>query len=91
MRAKSDPAALGHRHADARLQDAVAARDASGRLIDLRTIQGMARIADQLARGVARQPRVGVERQAVAHRRQDLHRADLHREARVPVSRAADG
>ena len=39
--------------------------------------------ADQLFRGVARQARVGVERDAVAHRRENGQLPDLDREARV--------
>ena len=37
----------------------------------------------ELFRGVARQARVGIERDAIAHRREDVQLADLHAEARV--------
>ncbi len=39
--------------------------------------------ADELLRGVARQARVGIERDAIAHRRENVQLADLHGEARV--------
>ena len=59
----------GHRHADARLQDAVAVGDAPQLRIDDRPVERMRDDADQLARGIARQLRVGVERDAVPARR----------------------
>src|SRR5450759_2357272 len=39
--------------------------------------------ADQLFRRIARQSRVRIERDAIAHRREDAQFADLHAEARV--------
>ena len=47
--------------------------------------------ADQLARGIARQLRVGVERDAVADAGERIERADLRREAGVGgAAHAAD-
>ena len=71
------------RDADARLQDAVAFGDAADRGIEGRPVERVRDDADQLARGVARQPRVAVERDAVAHLRQDRQVADVHGEAGV--------
>ena len=56
-----------HRDADPGLQDAVAFRHPSRRAVDLRLIERVKRDADQGLGGVARQLRVGVERDAVPH------------------------
>ena len=69
--------------ADARLQNAVAIDHQTGLRIDQWAVQRMRGDADQRARGIARQRRVAVERDAVAHRRQDGRVPDVHDEARV--------
>ena len=56
-----------HRHADARLQDAVALDDAPLLGVEARSVERVFDHADQLPRRVARQARVAVEREAVAH------------------------
>ena len=60
-------AADRQRRRDARLQHAVALDDAAGAAIEARPVERMRHRADQPARGVARQLRVGVERDDVAH------------------------
>ena len=77
------PGGAGHRHADAGLEDAIALGDAAQARVEPRSIQRVGDDADQGLRGVARQPRVGVQRDAIAHRRQDRQFADLHGEAGV--------
>src|SRR5207249_3909218 len=73
----------GHRDADPRLEDAIALGDAPLPRVEVGAVQGMDDDADELARGLARQPRVAVERDAIAHFREDAQLADLHLEARV--------
>ena len=65
------------RDADPRLQDAVALGDAARSRIEGRAVQRMRDDADQLPRRIARQARVAVERDAVAHLRQDREIADV--------------
>ena len=65
----------GHGHADARLQDAVALHHQLRLGIDDRPVQRMRDDADELARGLARQLRIRVERDAIPDRRQDLELA----------------
>ena len=77
------PRRARHRHADARLQDAVALGDASRLRVEPRLVQRVRDDADEALGGIARQTRVGVERDAVADRRQHVEVADLRREARV--------
>ncbi len=72
------------RDADARLQDRVALGDAAAGRVEMRPIQRVRDDADELLGGVARQARVGVERDAVAHAGQDREVPDLDVEARVP-------
>ena len=72
-----------HRDADARLQDAVALGDAPEASIEPRPIQRMRDDADERLGCVARQARVRIERDAIAHRRKNVQRADLLGEARV--------
>ncbi len=85
------PGGAGHRHADAGLEDAIALGDAAQARVEARSIQRVGDDADQGLRGVARQPRVGVQRDAVAHRRQDRQFADLHGEAGIARRRGGDG
>ena len=66
------------RRRDARLQDAVAVDDAPLRGVEARAVERMRHLADQPARGVARQPGVGVERDDVA----DVRRARAARRRR---------
>ncbi len=68
----------GHGDADARLQDPVAVRNAADARIEARDVQRVRDDADELFRRVARQTGVGIEREAVAHRREDVELADLH-------------
>src|SRR5258705_4391597 len=77
------PGGARHREADARLQDAVALGDAAERGIDPRAVQRVRDDADQRARGVAREPGVRIEREAVANRRQQVQAPDLDGEARI--------
>ena len=62
----------GHRDADPRLQNSVAFDDAAHARLEARTIQRMGNDTDERFGGVARQPRVRIERDAVAHRREDV-------------------
>ena len=73
----------GHRHAHARLQDAVALDHAALPGVDARPVERMLEDADQRAHRLARQAGVGVEREAVAHVGQHPHVADLDRVAGV--------
>ena len=77
------PRRAGHGHADARLQDAVALGDEPPHGIDLRPVERVKRDADERFRGIARQPRVAVERDAIADRRKHRQIADDVDEARV--------
>jgi hypothetical protein len=77
------PGGARHRNAHPRLQNPVALCDPADARVDARTVQRMRDDADQLFRGVARQPRIGVERDAIAHRRENAERPDLDGEARV--------
>ena len=78
--------------ADPRLQDAVAVGDAPGLRIEGRAIERVRDDADQLPRRITRQARVAVERDAVAHLRQDRHVADMEPEAGVggPAQQAVE-
>ena len=60
-------AADRQRRRDSRLQDGIAFHDPAGCGVEARPIERMRHLADQPAHGVARQPRVGVERDDVAH------------------------
>ena len=80
---KQRVAGARERDADARLQDAVSVGDATDRLVERRPVQRMGDDANQLPRGITRQPRIAVERDAVAHLRQYRAVADAQDEARV--------
>jgi len=64
------------RDAHARLQDSVPRRDAAQAGIEMRAVQRMLDDSDQVGRGVARQARVGVQRDDVAHLLEDRTVAD---------------
>ena len=69
------PGRARERDADARLQDAVAVGDAADARIEASArFSGCVMMPISCARGVARQARVAVERDAVAHLRQDRQR-----------------
>ncbi len=73
----------GHRDADSRLQNPVAFHDAADARVEARAIQRMRDDADELLGDIARQAGVRVERDAIAHRRENVQFADLYAEARV--------
>ena len=77
-----------HRHADARLEDAVALGDSSTLAVEMRLIERMGDDAAELACRIARQPRIGIERQAISHGREHVQPPDLCRKA--GVRRAAE-
>ena len=72
-----------HRHAHPGLQDRVALRDTAETRVEPGPVERVGGDADQLLRGVARQARVRVERDAVAHAREDGGVAGLDRETGV--------
>ncbi len=82
-------AADRQRRRHARLQDAVAADHALARLVEARPVQGMRHLADQPQRRVARQPRVGIERDDVAHAAPAPARRRRPRRTRCRSRRAA--
>ena len=57
----------GERGRDARLQNAVAAHDLAGFLVDDRAVQRMAELACEVRHRFGRQPRIGVERHDIAN------------------------
>ncbi len=57
----------GKRRRDARLQHRIALDHATGDCIESRAIQGVGQFPDQSSRRATRQPRVGIERDHVAH------------------------
>ena len=65
------PGRAGQGHAHPRLEDAVALGHPPEVRVEVRAIEGMRDDADELAGGVARQPGVAVQRDAVAHPGQD--------------------
>jgi hypothetical protein len=65
------------------LENPVPLDDAPGARVEARLIQWVRNDADETFGGVARQARIRVERDAVAHGRQDGQIAHLRREARV--------
>src|SRR5678815_4168922 len=69
------------RDADARLENAVAVGDPPGSGIERRPVERVRDDPEQLTCRVPRQPCVAVERDAVAHRRQDADVADIGVEA----------
>ena len=77
------PGRARHRDADARLQNAVAFGDAPGGGVETGAIQRVRDDADEGLGDVTRQARVGVERDAVTHRRKNVQLADLLGEAGV--------
>ncbi|WP_425128606.1 hypothetical protein [Burkholderia metallica] len=69
---------------DARLKHAVAFDDAPARRIEYRPVERVRHLADQAAHGIAQQPRIGIERDHVAHVRRHARRpACLRDERRV--------
>src|SRR5262245_33248774 len=77
------PGGAAERDADARLQDAVAGSHPSALGVELRAVERMRDDTDQIPGRVARQPRVAVERDAVADLRQDAQLAHGDDEAGV--------
>ncbi len=75
-----------HAAAHARLQDAVAAGHPAQRRIDARAVQRMRQGRDELARRIARQPRIRVQGDHVAHLRQQRGGADQRTE--IGIGRA---
>ena len=67
---KPGPPGARQAHAHARLHDAVAFGDNPARLVKHGSVQGMRHRADQPARGIPRQLRVGVEGDDITHARQ---------------------
>src|SRR5688572_20236840 len=67
--------------ADAWLQDAVSFHDRPRDRIDYGTVERVCDCADEAPGGIARQLRIGVEHDDVAHAPQRAHIADLYREA----------
>ncbi len=64
----------GKRRRDPRLQDTVAVHDPPGVRVEPRPVQRVRHGADEPVRGGSRQPRVGVERDHVAHARRRVRR-----------------
>ena len=76
-------AADRQRGRDARLQHRVALDDAPARRVEPRPIERMRHLADQAPHRVARQPRVGIERDDIAHIRRRPAVADRRRPTKV--------
>jgi hypothetical protein len=77
----------GEADAHARLQDSVALGHDASRRVEARAVEGMRHDGDELPRAIARELRVGVERDHVAHRRRA--RRDRRRPARSDRARRA--
>ncbi|EDT03388.1 hypothetical protein BamIOP4010DRAFT_3075 [Burkholderia ambifaria IOP40-10] len=66
----------------ARLKHAVALDDAPARRVEYRPVERVRHLADQAAHGIAQQPRIGIERDHVAHVRRHARRLAFQRDER---------